>query len=109
MTDPIRAALKRLLSAVLEGLGQDDHPMGWAHVDDAIDAARAALAAEPVAEGPTDEELDRLERQHWEETGVEEQGQRETLFNHRSFARAALARYGHQPAPPAAGASRGDP
>jgi hypothetical protein len=43
---------------------------------------------------PTDEELNLLERQHWEETGVEGQGQRETVFNHQSFARAVLARWG---------------
>lgn len=65
MTDPIRSALKRLLSAVLDGLGQDDHPMGWARVDDAIDAARAALP-QPVPEvvEPSLEEVEDLCEEH---------------------------------------------
>ena len=56
--DPIRAALGRLINAVLDGPAQDDHPMGWTRVDDAMTAARAALdAAQPEGEmvGMTDD------------------------------------------------------
>jgi hypothetical protein len=48
-------------------------------------------------EDPTDEDIDNLERKHWIETGVQEQGQREYLFNHRSFARAILSLWSHRP------------
>jgi hypothetical protein len=83
--------------------------MGWEQ--DSWVIARAADLLEqrhptpvPVAEpepeaGPTDEELDSMERQHWEETGVEEWGRQEAIFDHRAFARAVLARWGHQLAP----------
>ena len=71
---------------------------------------RPALAQpEPEVVGPpSDEELDSLERQHWEETGVEEWGRREAIFNHRAFARAVLARWGC-PAPAPAGERQAAP
>ena len=86
--DPIRAALERLTIMAANEL---DTPGLWAHSranwDDAIAAARAALA-EPVAEGPTDEELDACadEFLDWNNDGI------------RAFARAVLARWGHQSA-----------
>jgi len=47
-------------------------------------------------EGPTDEEIDALERQFWQSTGVvNESLQQEELFNYRAFLRAGLARYAH--------------
>lgn len=63
----------------------------------------------PETEGLTDEDLDALERQHWEATGVVSEAlQKEEMFNYRAYARAAIAaalsRYGHPtPQPPAAG------
>ena len=63
----------------------------------------ATLAAEPVGEGPSNNELDALERQHWEPTGVVSKAlQKEELFNYRTFARAVLARWGQPATPPAA-------
>ena len=51
MTTDIRAALERLLQHI-------DDPIRTTFTrEDAIAAARAALAAEPVGEGPSDEEL----------------------------------------------------
>lgn len=62
--------------------------------DALVQRARAALA-EPVGEGPTDEELDALVKDHcWDPT---------EWIDYRAFARAVLARYGHQPAPPVEG------
>jgi hypothetical protein len=56
---------------------------------------------EPVA--PTDEEIDALERDHWQSTGVvNESLQQEELFNYRAFLRAGLSRWGRpatQPVP----------
>jgi hypothetical protein len=52
------------------------------------------LLAQPVAEGPSDEELDVIERQC---AGCE------YLLDHRRFARAVLARWGH-PTPQPEGA-----
>ena len=43
-------------------------------------------------EGLTDEQLDTLERQHWEATGVVSPSlQKEELFNYRAYGRAAIA------------------
>lgn len=99
-------ALCEELVAIFDVYSEDSNLLGIyddlsAKGESVIDRARAALAAELVAEGmgPTDEDLDRLERQHWEETGVEEWGRREAIFNHRAFARAVLSRWGHQTAP----------
>jgi hypothetical protein len=61
--------------------------LGW-------QAARAALA-QPEPEVPSDEEIDALERQFWQSTGVvNESLQQEELFNYRAFLRAGLARWG---------------
>ena len=73
------------------------------------DRARALLA-EAEAEGPTDEELDRMERKYWklgssieiEPEGIREVWDREETFDHRAFARAALARWGRPAAAPVA-------
>jgi hypothetical protein len=59
-----------------------------------------SLNAATEAVGVTDEELDALEKEHWESTGVVSEAlQLEELFNYRAFARAVLARYGTHPAP----------
>ena len=58
----------------------------------AIAADRAARVGLAPPQGLTDEQLDALERQHWEATGVvSEAMQAEELFNYRAFARAAIA------------------
>ena len=53
------------------------------------------LLAQPVAEGPSDEELDVIERQCWIPTEVCNDAGCEYLLYHRRFARAVLARWGH--------------
>jgi hypothetical protein len=59
--------------------------------------------AQPEPEGPTDEEIDALERDHWQSTGVvNESLQQEELFNYRAFLRAGLARWGRHLIPPVA-------
>ena len=74
MTDPCRALCAELIEAVLS----DD-----SHIDCMQIARRArALLAQPVAKGPTDEELYEL----WVQNG----------FENDRFARAVLARYSHQ-------------
>ena len=88
--------------------GCDWQPQHQARWNAAVDRVRTTLdlvkpEPEAVGQTPNDEELDHLERQYWEETGVEEWGQQEAIFNHRAFARAVLARYGHQLAPPVEG------
>jgi hypothetical protein len=61
MNNDIRAALERLVEL-------DDVDAAWGlHWDEAIAAARAALAAEPVGEGPSDEEL--LAMRSWSSHG----------------------------------------
>jgi hypothetical protein len=51
-------------------------------------------------EGLTDEQLDALERQHWEATGfLTPTLQKEELFNYRAFARAAIAAHDAARAP----------
>lgn len=83
---PVRAALERLVE-----LQDDTRPTSaivgdWA---DAIAAARAALA-EPVGEGPTDEDL----RDLWSWSAGQDQGPWPTQYH--CFARAILARFGGQ-------------
>ena len=81
-------------------------------VPDCLARARAALAAEAVGEGPTDEELLKLARAelnnspNWEEPEYDASNP----FPYEApgvawlnFARAVLARFGHQPAPPVEG------
>jgi hypothetical protein len=88
----IRAALERLLGAVdvYDATGMDV-------LDDAIAAARAALAAEPVGEGPSDEELralaSKLVKIHVDNYGC--------VYSVLPFARAVLARWGRPTTPPA--------
>jgi hypothetical protein len=58
-------------------------------------------------EGPTDEEIDALERQFWQSTGVvNESLQQEELFNYRTFLRAGLARWGRPTIKPVPAAER---
>jgi hypothetical protein len=82
----IRAALERLIEAVVSGTIAD--------LRAAIAAARAALA-EPVGEGPTDQELN----QEWQQLmNAPEAILAEPML---AFARAVLARWGTPAAPPA--------
>ena len=77
---------------------------GWVKPDEAclLDRARAALAQpEPEVVEPTDEELLKM---WWREEGWEPGESWDAL----TFARAVLARWGHQPAPAPAG-EVGDP
>ena len=80
MTNPYRAALVRLMNTIhdlrLEG--------GNAELKVALNTARALLA-QPVAEGPTDEELDEL---------LTELNQGGECLSWRAYARAVLARWG---------------
>jgi hypothetical protein len=66
-------------------------------IQDLLNRARAALAAEPVGEGPSDEELDELAKDFM---CITEDG---TGFvdDHEEFARAVLARWGTPATPPA--------
>lgn len=70
------------------------------HCSDAMNRAPAALA-EPPGEGPSDEDLDAIERQCWIPTEVCNDAGCEYLPDHRRFARAVLARWGHPATPPA--------
>ena len=78
MSNTIRAALERLLNAVdvYDAIGMDVmerllnavdvyDAIGMDVMDDAIAAARTTLAAEPVGEGPTDQELDDFVARVW--------------------------------------------
>ena len=89
MTDPYRACLAELLSKIDYTWG--DIP---ADVSDLIARARALLA-QPVAEGPSDEELDVIERQCWIPTEVCNDAGCDYVFDHRRFAHAVLSRCGH--------------
>ena len=116
MSDSIRAALERLLSDIQDlsdssqgivGLHRNGDPAPWnelleggrysSWLGDAITAARAALA-EQQGEGPSDKELNIL----WNCSGIADEHGNHT-GNIFEFARAVLARYGHQPTPPAEG------
>jgi hypothetical protein len=91
MTDPYRAMCAELLVFAEESISYR------AQVDEAvnlIDRARALLA-QPVAEGPTDEELLRLARE-WN-SGFESI----ELHFAADYARAVLARWGHPTPQPA--------
>ena len=88
----IRAALERLVEIDDANSinGADPDMTAW---DDAFATARAALAAEPVGEGPSDEEL--LAMRSWSSHG-------HTFDSDLvDFARAVLARWGTPTAPPA--------
>jgi hypothetical protein len=88
MTTDIRAALERL---TIMSANELDMPRQWAHSratwDDAITAARAALAAEPVAAEPTYKELYDLADEYSGDVVP--------------AMRAALARWGRPTTPPA--------
>lgn len=118
MDTDYRALCAELLDA-LDGWHQAvfETGTGWVRPDETylLDRARAALA-EPVADGPavpegrepasvvsepSDEELDAMERQCYLATEVCNDSGCEYVFEHRRYARAVLARWGHQPAPPA--------
>ena len=108
MTDQFRALCAELVDALDSGI-----PAGRIRMSPLADRARALLA-EAEAEGPTDEELDRMERKYWklgssieiEPEGIREVWDREETFDHRAFARAALARWGRPAAQPVAVSER---
>jgi hypothetical protein len=95
MTDPIHIALDRLHDYAV---GHPNHD-----TDEIVEAARTALAqSEP--EGPTNEEIDALERKCWKLeslveydpcTGFSEVFPKDETFDHRAFAHAVLKRWGH--------------
>ena len=90
MSSDIRAALERLVE--LNG-----QPLLWSAWMDAIAAASAALAAEPVGDGPSDNDLramaSKLVKIHVDSFGC--------VYDVLPFARAVLARWGRPAAPPA--------
>lgn len=109
-----RALCEELIDAL-----ESNHQTWRIPVSALIARARAALA-EPVAEGPTDEEIMNLMPQQMhkdlaaavramaEEEGIDStpaKGVMRIMLNRHcvDLARAVLARYGHQPAPPAEG------
>lgn len=103
MTD-FRALCAELLGA-LENEGHAHWP-GGPDGDPLIEQARAALTAEPVVEGPTDEELlatlnkatAEFPPRHPEAEALN--AVEYALELELRKARAAISRYGHQPAPP---------
>ena len=104
MTPDYRAALERLveLDDAASVLGADPDMTAW---NDAIDAARAALAAEPEAEGPSELELEAIELALWDKYRTKRWGGEEFMYdNNFSYAleeyRAALARWGRPAAAP---------
>ena len=104
MTDQFRAMCAELVAAwdalpwEYDWLGNAIGAHGDLCDDSAVDRARALLAqpVAEVAEGPSDEELDVIERQCWIPTEVCNDAGCEYLLDHRRFARAVLAKWGHQ-------------
>ena len=94
MSDSIRAALERLIARLDETADPDGPVPAWV---DSYCAARAALA-EQQGEGPSDKELNIL----WNCSGIADEHGNHT-GNIFEFARAVLARWGHQSAPPTEG------
>jgi hypothetical protein len=98
--DRLRDRLREVCAELTELLGSYQFRL------EEQERARALLAeAQPVSTpepvGPTDEEIDAMEREHWQsERVVSSRGglQLEESFNYRDFARAVLARWG-RPAP----------
>lgn len=88
MTNDYRAMCAELVDEL-------EHTEDWP-TRDALLARARALLAQPVAEGPSDEELDVIERQCWIPTEVCNDAGCEYLLDHRRFARAVLAKWGHQ-------------
>ena len=97
MTNPYRAMCAELVNDLEEyGEAVVDAGVGWVDPDTRELLIRArALLAQPVAEGPTDEELLRLARE-WN-SGFESI----ELHFAADYARAVLARWGHPTPQPA--------
>ena len=89
MTDQFRTMCAELVEALHE------HTCLYEGHESELVARARALLAQPVAEGPSDEELDVIERQCWIPTEVCNDAGCEYLLDHRRFARAVLARWGH--------------
>ena len=95
MTDEIRAMCAEILT--LLDLYEDDERVDW----DAWRTRARALLAQPVAEGPTDEELEKLAEPF---SFVAEGGWDRSVYDETGYARAVLARWGRPtPQPPADG------
>ena len=97
MTDQFRAMCSELVGAWDATSDFDFNDFGHA-ASDIADRARALLA-QPVAEGPTDEELEKLAEPF---SFVGEPGLARTVYDEAGYARAVLARFGRptpQPVP----------
>jgi hypothetical protein len=98
VSSDIRAALERLVEIDDANSinGADPDTTVW---DEVIAAARAALAAEPVGEGPSELELEAIELALWDKHRTKGWGGEEFMYdNNFSYAleeyRATLARWG---------------
>ena len=100
MTTDYRALCAELVDSLHK------HTSMWEGHESELVARARALLAQPVAEGPTDEELDVIERQCWIPTDVCNDAGCEYLLDHRRFARAALARWGRPTPQPVAVSER---
>jgi hypothetical protein len=89
MTNPYRAMCAELADVVYEYCILHE---GRDHLQPLVDRARALLD-QPVAEGPTDEELNALWIEQYGDTGHEPAM---SIFGFKSAARAVLAKWGHQ-------------
>ena len=100
MTNPYRAMCAELVDAIFT-----PNPYNW---EDSLyeSANRArALLAQPVAEGPTDEELEKLAEPF---SFVGEDGWTRSVDDEAGYARAVLARWGHPTPQPVAVSERLD-
>ena len=93
MTNPYRALCAELIDALDSGI-----PAGRIRMSPLADRARALLA-EPEAEGPTDEELEKLAEPF---SYVALGGWARTVDDEVGFARAVLSRWGRPAAAPVA-------
>jgi hypothetical protein len=100
-TPDFRALCAELLAAADEYAGMNP----YMRLDNAMKAARAALAAEPVGEGPSDEELIQLaidtRLYRFQATAGDPVQYEMTEQQVHAFARAVLSRWGGGAAPPA--------
>ena len=100
MTPDFRAMCAELLNG-LDELAHPRYPFpGYTRC--AMDRARALLA-EPEAEGPTDEELEKLAEPF---SFVAEGGWDRSVYDETGYARAVLARWGHPTPQPVAVSER---
>ena len=110
MTNPYRAMCAELAEELVNEYGyctewEKGLPLCESNVSELLTRARALLA-QPVAEGPTDEELDVIERQCWIPTEVCNDAGCEYLLDHRRFAHAVLSRWGRPTPQPVAASER---